>query len=212
MSRDGAPPQPSGPGNERATVGDHGSSTAPLTGAESGTRASAPVPAAKSERMIALGRFTGAFGVRGELKVESWTDPRDAIFRYQPWTLVRAAESTPLAGVRGRTHGQGLVASVPGVADRDAAERLHGYEISVPRSALPPPKAGEYYWVDLEGLDVANLEGVAFGKVSHLLDTGANHVLVVQGERERLVPFVQPHLVSVDFEAGRIVVEWDADF
>ncbi|MBS0575616.1 MAG: ribosome maturation factor RimM [Proteobacteria bacterium] len=163
-------------------------------------------------RTVALGRITGAFGVRGELRIESWTDPLDAIFRYQPWTLVRAPDTSRLAGVRGRCHGDAVVATIPGVSDRDAAQNWAGYEISVPRSALPPPRPGEYYWVDLEGLDVVNLEGLAFGKVDHLFDTGANHVMVVRGERERLLPFVQPHLVSVDFDSRRIVVDWDPEF
>jgi len=167
---------------------------------------------ATASRTIPLGRITGAFGVRGELKIESWTDPKTAIFHYQPWTLVRGRESSQLAGVRGREHGGGLVATVPGVADRDAAEAMAGTEIVVARSALPPPKPGEYYWVDLEGLQVVNVEGVAFGTIDHLFDTGANHVMVVRGDRERLVPFVQPHLVSVDFAARLVVVDWDPEF
>lgn len=171
-----------------------------------------PAGPSHANRPILLGRITGVFGVRGELKIESWTDPRLAIFRYQPWTLVRDGVSSPLAGVRGRNHGQALVASIPGIDDRDRAQEMVGFEISVPRSALPPPKAGEYYWVDLEGLAVATVEGVALGTVSHLLDTGANHVLVVQGDRERLIPFVEPYLVSVDFDMRRIVVDWDPDF
>ncbi|MEO8743147.1 MAG: ribosome maturation factor RimM [Lysobacteraceae bacterium] len=163
--------------------------------------------------MILLGRITGVFGVRGEIKIESWTEPRLAIFRYQPWTLARGGSSSQLAGVRGRDHGHGIVASVPGIDDRDQAEALIGSEISVLRSALPPAKPGEYYWVDLEGLSVATVEGVALGTVSHLFDTGANHVLVVQGDRERLIPFAQPQYVTdVDFDAGRIVVDWDPDF
>ncbi len=166
----------------------------------------------RAERRIVLGRIAGAFGVRGEIKLESWTDPPVAIFRYQPWTLVRGESESKLAGVRGRAHGKSLVANVPGIADRDAAQALAGFEIAVPRSVLPPPKAGEYYWVDLEGLAVVNAEGVAFGAVDHLFDTGANPVLVVRGERERLIPFVHPHLQSVDFDAQRIVVDWDADF
>ena len=165
------------------------------------------------QRPILLGRIAGVFGVRGEIKIESWTEPREAIFRYQPWTLVRGVTSSPLTGVRGRRHGQTLVASVPGIEDRDQAQELAGSEISVPRSALPPPKAGEYYWVDLEGLRVANVDGIAFGTVSHLLDTGANHVLVVQGTRQRLIPFVQPqYVVEINFDARRIMVDWDADF
>ena len=163
--------------------------------------------------MILLGRITGVFGVRGEIKIESWTEPRLAIFRYQPWILTRAAVSTPMAGVRGRNHGQALVASIPGVDNRDQAAEFIGSEIHVPRGELPPPKPGEYYWVDLEGLRVVTVEGVALGTVSHLLDTGANHVLVVHGDRERLIPFAEPQYVTeVDFEAGQIVVDWDPDF
>jgi 16S rRNA processing protein RimM len=178
----------------------------------SATAGDRPAGPSHATRPILLGRISGVFGVRGEIKIESWTDPREAIFRYQPWTLVRGESSSPMAGVRGRTHGQALVATVPGVDDRDRAQELVGFEIRVPRSALPPPKPGEYYWVDLEGLNVVTVEGVALGTVSHLLETGANHVLVVHGDRERLIPFVQPYLVSVDFDASRIVVDWDPDF
>ncbi|MFT3762558.1 MAG: ribosome maturation factor RimM [Pseudoxanthomonas sp.] len=166
------------------------------------------------EKRILLGRVVGVFGVRGQLKVESWTQPREAIFRYQPWTLRDAAgRERELAGARGRETGKHLVADFPGVEDRDAAEALRGTEIFVLRSALPPPKPGEYYWVDLEGLRVVNAEGVDFGTVSHLFSTGANDVLVVRGERERLVPFVEPDYVkAVDFDAGVITVDWDAEF
>jgi 16S rRNA processing protein RimM len=165
-------------------------------------------------RRILLGRVVGAFGVRGQLKLESWTEPRDAIFRYQPWTLRDAqGRERELAGVRGRESGKNVIADFPGVADRDAAEALRGTEICVPRSALSPPKPGEYYWVDLEGLRVRNVEGVDFGTVSHLFSTGVNDVLVAKGDKERLIPFVEPDFVkSVDFDAGEIVVDWDADF
>ena len=83
----------------------------------------------------------------------------------------------------------------------------------MPRDRLPPPAPGEYYWADLEGLAVETTEGVPLGKVSHLFETGANDVMVVEGERKRLLPFVTgQYIVSVDFEAGRIVVDWDPDF
>ena len=172
----------------------------------------APRPA--SQRMILLGRIHGAFGVRGELKLESFTEPKSAIFRYQPWTLrdPRGGERE-LAGARGRETHKGLVATVPEVADRDAAEALKGTEVYAPRSVLPPPKPGEYYWVDLEGLRVVNLDGADFGTVSHLFSTGANDVLVARGERERMIPFLEPdYVASVDFEAGVVTVDWDADF
>jgi 16S rRNA processing protein RimM len=92
-------------------------------------------------------------------------------------------------------------------------EAMHGQEIFVPRSALPPPSAGEFYWVDLEGLRVLNADGADYGTVSHLFSTGANDVLVARGDRERLIPFVEPDYVrSVDFEAGVVTVDWDPEF
>lgn len=166
-----------------------------------------------TDRRILLGRVAGDFGVRGELKLLSWTDPRDAIFRYQPWILRTGDAEREVSGVRGRDTGKLVIASFPGVENREQAEALKGSEIWVLRSQLPAPQPGEYYWVDLEGLAVRNVEGVDFGRVSHLFDTGANPVLVAVGERERLVPFVMDQYVkSVDFDAGLVVVDWDPDF
>jgi len=167
-----------------------------------------------NERRILLGRIVGAFGVRGEIKLESWTEPRSAIFRYQPWILrsPNGQEST-LEGARGRDTGKHLVARFPGIEDRDTVEAMHGTEVFVARSALPPPNADEYYWGDLEGRDVKTVEGVALGQVSHLFSTGANDVVVVRGDRERMIPFVVPEFVkSVDFEANLVVVDWDPEF
>lgn len=161
-----------------------------------------------------VGKFHGAFGVRGEVKLESFTDPARSVLGYQPWTLrdARGGERQ-LDGARGRETAKGIVLTLPGIDDRDAAEALRGTEVWVPRAALPPPAPGEYYWVDLEGLRVRNLEGADFGTVSHLFSTGANDVLVAQGERERMLPFLQPDVVvSVDFDAGLVTVDWDADF
>lgn len=167
-----------------------------------------------SQGMLLLGRVHGAFGVRGELKLESFTEPKSAIFRYQPWTLRDAqGRERELTQASGRETAKGLVAVFPGVDDRDSAEALRGSEVHAPRSALPPPKPGEYYWVDLEGLRVVNLEGADFGTVSHLFSTGANDVLVARGERERMIPFLEPdYIKSVDFDAGVVTVDWDADF
>ena len=173
-----------------------------------------PTPPQEPRKLILMGRVTGAFGVRGDVKIESWTEPRAQIFRYQPWTL-RAANGIEreLSGARGRDTGKHVVATLPGCEDRDAAEALRGTEIWVPREVLPPPKADEYYWVDLEGLRVVTVDGVALGEVSHLLSTGANDVMVVRGERERMLPFVQPDYVrSVDFDSGTITVDWDPEF
>ena len=168
-----------------------------------------------SGRRILLGRVIGAFGVRGDVKLESWTEPRAAIFGYQPWIL-RSPQGveTQMAGARGRDTGKHLVAQFPGLTDRDVVEAMRGTEIYVPRSALPPPSAGEYYWVDLEGLRVVTVDGVPLGTVSHLFATGANDVLVARdAERERMIPFAQPQYVTgVDFDAGVVTVDWDPDF
>lgn len=172
----------------------------------------APQPA--SQKQILLGRIRGAFGVRGELKLESFTEPLEAIFRYQPWTLrdARGVERA-MTGARGRATPKGVVATFPGIEDRDAADGLLGTEVWVAREVLPPPKPGEYYWIDLEGLRVVNAEGVDFGTVSHLFSTGVNDVLVAHGDKERMIPFAEPDYVkSVDFGTGVITVDWDADF
>jgi 16S rRNA processing protein RimM len=164
-------------------------------------------------RRILLGRVAGAFGVRGELKLLSWTEPRDALFRYQPWILRSGDTEREVSGVRGRDTGKAVIATFPGVDTRELAEAMNGTEIWVPRDRLPPPAPGEYYWVDLEGLKVETTEGVALGTVSHLFETGANDVMVVSGERERLIPFVTgQYITSVDFDAGKVVVDWDPDF
>ena len=166
------------------------------------------------ERLVLLGRIVAVHGVRGEVKLESFTEPREQIFRYRPWLLRGPAAELTVERARGRGQGKGLVAELPGVADRDAALALVGAEIRVPRAALPEPAPGEYYWFDLEGLEVATLQGVPLGRVSHLVATGANDVLVVRdGERERLIPFIPGHFVSrVDLDEGRITVDWDPEF
>ncbi len=164
-------------------------------------------------REVLLGRLVGASGIRGEVKLESWTSPRLAIFSYQPWTLRSRAGDSVISGASGREQGKGIVARLPGIDDRDRAEALRGAEIRVPRAALPPAAPGEYYWVDLEGLAVFNRAGVELGHVSHLFETAANDVMVVGGERERLIPFIVGRFVdSVDFDERCIVVDWDPDF
>jgi 16S rRNA processing protein RimM len=166
------------------------------------------------EKFVLLGKIVGVHGVRGELKLESYTEPRTQIFCYQPWLMRSAAGENAVGDCRGRAQGKGLVAELPGITDRDAAAALVGTEIWVTRSALPAPKPGEYYWSDLEGLEVVTVEGVALGRVSHLVATGANDVLIVKGaERERLIPFlVGQYVTKVDLDADRLTVDWDPEF
>lgn len=162
-----------------------------------------------ARKTIILGRVVGVYGVRGWLKVFSETSPLENIFSYSPW-LVDGEEHQVVAW---RAHGKGLVAQLTGYDDRDRARVLVGKAISIRRDQLPPPSAGEFYWADLQGLRVETREGVGLGKVSHLIETGANDVLVVRGARERLLPFVWDQFVlDIDFESGRILVDWDPEF
>ncbi|HEV7122280.1 MAG TPA: ribosome maturation factor RimM [Rhodanobacter sp.] len=166
-------------------------------------------------RRVLIGRIVGLYGVQGWLKIESWAEPRMRIFDYQPWLLGAAPDAErKISGVKGRTQGKGLVAQLPGVDDREQAAALIGTDIHVARDQLPAPAKDEYYWVDLVGLEVVTTQDEALGRVSHLFATGANDVVVVRdGPRERLIPFVQGSYVrSVDLSAGRMVVDWDPEF
>lgn len=164
-------------------------------------------------RPVLLGRIVGVHGVRGMVKLESFTEPRMAIFDYKPWLLERDAGGfETIAEVHGHAQGKGIVAALAGVGDRDGAATRIGARIWVPRNALPKPEAGEYYQTDLEGLQVVNEVGEDLGRVSHLFDNGAHDVLVTRDEagRERLIPYVvDVYVKSVDLDAGRITVDWD---
>ncbi|HSH28449.1 MAG TPA: ribosome maturation factor RimM [Thiohalobacter sp.] len=162
---------------------------------------------------VVLGRVSGLFGVRGWVKVYSHTEPRENIASYRRWYLQREGDWHPVRVEQGRRHGKGVVVKLAGVEDRDRAAALIGCDIAIDRDQLPPLPPGEYYWTDLEGLRVVTLEGTELGRVSHLFATGANDVMVVTGERERLLPFVQPDIIRrVDPEQGLIEVDWDPEF
>ncbi|MDX1432665.1 MAG: ribosome maturation factor RimM [Gammaproteobacteria bacterium] len=167
----------------------------------------------REQRRVVVGRVSGVFGVRGWVRVRSHTEPAERLLDYSPWLLEGAGEPRRLAPEQGRPHGEGLVAKLAGIDDRDQAMALVGADISVAREQLPALAEGEYYWVDLIGLEVVNREGRSLGRVADLMATGANDVLRVTGERERLIPFVTHDVVlAVDLAAGRIDVDWDPDF
>jgi 16S rRNA processing protein RimM len=166
-----------------------------------------------SEDWIVLGRVSGLFGVQGWVRVFSHTDPRHGIVGYHPVFLRRQGEWQPFTIEEGRAHGAGVVVKFVGYDDRDQAATLIQSDIAIRRAQLPPAAPGEYYWADLAGLQVVTLEGVALGTVDRVFATGANDVLVVKGERERLLPFVKGQvIVEVDLKLGRLRVDWDPDF
>ena len=164
------------------------------------------------ERVI-LGKIAGVYGVRGWVKVFSETKPKENIFNYSPWQINVSGKWRSVEAVEGKPHGKGLVARLDSCDEREKARELVGAEIAIYKDQLPAADEGEYYWADLVGLEVVTLQGVKLGVVDHLLETGANDVLVIKGEREHLVPFVQGHYIKqVDLEAGVIRVDWDPEF
>ena len=166
------------------------------------------------EKMITLGRVLGAWGVKGWIRVHSYTEPSDNIVRFTDCTLRRGKEERVERFEEGRAHrGNQIVARLASVADRDAAEALAGFDVLVERDRFAPCADDEFYWADLEGLEVVTRGGQKLGAVDHLFATGSNDVMIVRGDRERLIPFVIGDVVQqVDLSAGRIVVDWDADF
>ena len=164
-----------------------------------------------SHAIVALGYISAVHGIKGWVKVNSWTRPLDAILEYQPWLLGEEKKAVKI--LDGRKQGKGVVACLPGIKDRQQASTLVGQQIFIRRDQLPAAAEDEYYWSDLEGLEVHTTKGELLGKVEKLIETGANDVLVIRGQREHLVPFVQGQYVTrVDLDSGLIEVDWDPEF
>ena len=142
----------------------------------------------------------------------SYTQPREAILEYDRWYLKREGEWQATAISEGKRHGKTVIAHFEGVDDRDQAAAFINCEIAIDRDALPEAEDGSYYWADLEGLRVVHRDGTELGRVAYLMETGANDVLVTEGERERLIPFVADKVIlDVDFDEGVISVDWEWD-
>jgi 16S rRNA processing protein RimM len=175
----------------------------------------APAPA---DDLIVLGKIYSVHGVRGEVKVYSFTDPLDNLLDYPHWTLRRDGEVRQVEVASGRVQAKALVVKIKGLDDREEARGFAGFEICIERSRLPALESGEYYWYQLEGLRVIDQQSRLLGVVDHLLETGANDVLVVRAcagsldDRERLLPYIAQCVQSVDLQVGEMHVDWDADF
>ena len=162
---------------------------------------------------INVGKISGVFGVKGWVKVFSFTDIRENILNYSPWLLKKDSESRSVTVIDGKLQGKAVVAQLEGVNDRDQAATLMGWDIFISPVQLPKAAKGEYYWSELIDLAVETTLGVQLGSVEGLLETGANDVLIVKGERERVIPFLQGQtIINIDLDAGRVVVDWDPDF
>jgi len=186
--------------------------------------ASAPSFASWPEDLVPVGRILDAWGIKGGLKVQAYSADADALFGAKRWYLKSTGPKpgqVTLAVRSVREQGEGIVATAEGVDDRNAAEALRGHEIYIPRSDFPRTPDGEYYWVDLIGLQVFNRDGDTLGRVIGLIDTGPHCVLRIlppgvaepaKPDQERLIPFVGAFVDDVSLESGRITVDWGLDY
>lgn len=163
--------------------------------------------------LVVMGRLAGAFGVQGWIKVQPFTESVENLADYPRWWVGREGERRALAVADCQTHGDLLLAKLAGIDDRETAAALKGSEVAVPRAAFPPAAEGEVYWADLIGLRVVNLQGDELGEVAEVFSNGAHAVLrVVCGDAERLIPFVDAAVRTLDVPARRIEVEWGVDW
>lgn len=162
---------------------------------------------------VVLGRISGLFGVKGWVKIHSYTEPREAILGYPGWFLGIDDDWQPVELKEGKRHGKTVIACFEGVDDRDIAAGYVNADIGVSRASLPETGKDEYYWTDLEGLAVEGKEGDVLGTVVHFLETGANDVMVVRsGDQEILIPFLTGDVIKdVDLATGVIRVDWEWD-
>lgn len=181
--------------------------------------------APSDKSLLVAGEVVGVYGVKGWLKIKSFTQPAENLFHYQPWWLASDPAGTDRREVEVdsyQSRPQGHVAHLVGLDDRDQAERLGRRLILVPSHCLPSLESGDYYWHQLIGLAVFTVQGderKCLGRVSDIMETGANDVMVVQGDesaidrRERLIPYVlDRYIIKVDLAAGEIWVDWDPEF
>jgi len=179
----------------------------------------------ESEQLHILAKITGYYGVKGWVKIYSYTEPRENIVHYSALKIKRSKKGEQWQDIRldnGKVHGKGVVAHFVGYDDRDIAAGLIGAELAVYRSDFKATAKDEYYWSDLIQLTVVNLDGVELGQVERLLETAANDVLVIKpvqhdsGQKvaaEILIPFIQGNYVKkVDLDAGIITVDWQSDW
>ncbi len=191
----------------------------------------------KPEEKVIVGKITGVYGIKGWVKVYSYTRPITGILAYKTWQLSPADELAKpvktasakteqvqtLQLIAGRQQGKGIVAQLSGFDDRDQVRVLIDHEISIPRSQLPALPAGQYYWTDMEGLTVFGLDGATLGRVDHIMETGANDVIVVniaetkgsEGSKKAkqcLIPYIPEVVQEIDLDQGMMRVDWQLDW
>lgn len=169
---------------------------------------------------VVVGQLGAVYGIKGWLKVNSFTDQPDGIFDYQPW-LIRDGKGWREIRVTGwKRHNKSLICKLADIEQREEAQALTGVDIAVSGDMFPELPEDQFYWRDLIGCQVRNTRGYDFGQVTQLMETGSNDVLVVKanandafGQRERLIPFLEDQVIkSVSIQGKVIEVDWDPDF
>jgi 16S rRNA processing protein RimM len=166
----------------------------------------------EADSLVVMGRIVAPYGVQGWVKVLPDTEVLDGLLDYPIWQIGKEGSWQQFKLKSGKVHNDVLVVKLDGVNDRDAAFACKGLQVAVPRALLPELDDTEFYWSDLIGLAVKNQQGVDFGKIVDVFETGANDVIVVKGEVERLIPFAEHTIIEVDIAQQTMLVDWDEDY
>ncbi len=169
--------------------------------------------------LVPVGKVTSLYGVKGWVKIYSFTEPMENILSYTPWHLKLDGRWLTVEIDQGKRHGKGMVAKLAGCDDRDKARNYCGADIFIDQQQLPDLEGGEFYWHQLEKMNVVTESNVLLGRVDYLISTGSNDVLVVKGtqdsldRRERLIPYLPDQVIKeINLETGTIRVDWDPEF
>lgn len=165
------------------------------------------------EKFIVIGRFGAPFGVKGWMKIQSFTDPEDNMLQYQPWYADFKEGFTEVKIIDSRKHHKGTVAHIEGCDTKEDTARYGNISIAVARNVFPELTGDEYYWADLEGLTVYTVAGDELGKIDHVMPTGANDVLVIKGQKDILIPYIKNEVVkNIDLDNKTMIVDWTPIF
>lgn len=165
------------------------------------------------ENWIIVGRFGRPHGIKGFVTVHSFTEPRDNILRYTDWHAYIDKKWQPIKLLNLEVQNKSIIAQIEGYPEREIVARLTNIEIAVQRDQLDELKSGEYYWHQLIGMNVVNSKGESFGKVTEIIPTGSNDVLVVEGEKRHLIPYLPGQFIlDINNSQQLITVDWDLDF
>ena len=165
------------------------------------------------EEIIVMGKVSAPFGVNGWIKVYSFTEKLESFLIYKKLFISKDQKNWLEIEVKDiKLHGKTIIANFSEIVDRTQAEFYKDYLIGVPKNCLPPLKENQYYWSDLIGCKVVNLQNIPFGLVDSFIETGANDVMVVKGDKERLIPYSRETVLEVDTINSKIIVDWDENF